>query len=321
MAITPMQLPSPKAFDPTQMEAANLRLFDDPQTSALAGAIMSNLMTNREYAGDQYSNAVAGQQDYYNRALEYQNRAGLRDDLAKFGNQNMPHGLTLATGIPEFREFLNNMGPAFGTIQQQAFQNAQAGTAKTGMEAANLGYQTGLPISPQTYEGLTGVPVGVGVPSKMQEIALENQGRAASASGGKEKMIKLTYSLPGHSPTTFEVPESVFIAGGQPAAEAYIENKYKVPAPTRPKAPPRVEKGGTPPPAAGATNLPPAPQAAPAKKPAATPTPQPSARAPAPPPREGLPPTTQPVAPASEWMAGINRALQSVSDAMSRLGR
>jgi hypothetical protein len=308
MAITPMQLPSPKAYDPNQMEVTNLQLFKDPYTVDRASLQADVFRSDREAAGEQYQHSVAAQQDYYNRALEYQNQGALRDDFAKFGNQNMPHGLALMQGIPEFAKFLERMGPVYGTVANQAFQNAVAGTAKTAGEAAKLGYESGHEMSPATLQSVTGLPSVAQVPGKLREISLENQGRlaAAGAHADKDGMVTIyPNSIGGYQVGPVKVPASV-AEGGEPAIAEYLKRTRGIPIPPSATKPPGtgVVHGGTTPPAATPKAAPAAPT--PNKVPGLKPAPaNPYSAAPAkPPPAAVAPPPPQrsaPVASAADW--------------------
>jgi hypothetical protein len=199
MAIAPLPLPSPKFGDPSQMEIANLKMFDDPYTSKMGGAFMTNLMVNRDANNAQYADAVAKQQGYYDRALQAQADESVLEALPKL--LNAKGGTNLLPGVMGVRDILSRLTPGtFEGMQERANMGQLADTYKTGMEGAYQGVQAGFETSPQAISALTGVPNVARTPLSTTNELIQQAGANARAAqhASTEKQPQIQYAgVPG----------------------------------------------------------------------------------------------------------------------------
>src|SRR4029078_11275321 len=195
MAITPMQLPSPKAYDPNQMEMTNLALFKDPYTASGASVRDSQLQLERQLNNEAYAHAVEGQQDYYNRALGLQAEESANELLPKLLHEQ--HGIGFASGIRGLQGVLQRMEQAnpglYGQYVNQAFQGEVAKATQAGGAGAKSYLEAGLQTPPDQAYNASGLHMNVTTPLSVQVAAVNaaSHGYGAGGLGGSS-----TWQLP-----------------------------------------------------------------------------------------------------------------------------
>ena len=198
MAITPMQLPSPKAYDPNQMEMTNLALFKDPYTASGASVRDSQLQLERQLNNEAYAHAVEGQQSYYNKALDLQAEESANELLPKLLHEQ--HGIGFASGIRGLQGVLERMQQAnpglYGQYVNQAFQGEKAKAFQAGGAGAKSFLEAGHLTSPDEAYGATGVHTTATTPLSLQEAAI----RAASGGDGEGSGgVRFSVGLPSYN--------------------------------------------------------------------------------------------------------------------------
>jgi len=198
MAITPMQLPSPKAYDPNQMEMTNLRLFTDPYTVDRASLQADVLRSDREAAGEQYQHAVAGQQDYYNRALQAQADESAQELIPKLLAQ--PNGVGFLMGIPGLRDVLGRMQQSapglYGNYVNQAMQSERAKNLQASGAGVYSALQGGHQVSPEGFESASGVGSTAVTPLAVQIEGMQQAGANARHASSEEGSTGGSMSVP-----------------------------------------------------------------------------------------------------------------------------
>ncbi len=182
MAISPMQLPSPKAYDPNQAEITNLVGFRDPYTADRASINADNFRADRLASGEQYQHALDRQQQYYSKALDLQAEESANELLPKLLHEQ--HGIGFASGIRGLQGVLERMQQAnpglYGQYVNQAFQGEKAKALQAGGAGAKSALEAGLQTPPSEFYGATGVGTNAVTPLSLQEAAIH----AASSGGG-----------------------------------------------------------------------------------------------------------------------------------------
>jgi len=214
MAISPMQLPSPKAYDPNQAEITNLVGFRDPYTADRASINADNFRADRLASGEQYQHALDRQQQYYSKALDLQAEESSNELLPKLLAQ--PHGIGFASGIRGLQGVLERMQQAnpglYGQYVNQAFQGEKAKALQAGGAGAKSALEAGLQTPPEEFYGATGVQTGAVTPLSLQ-VAAVNAASHGDGAGG----------LGGSS--TWQLPPRELPGGGGMATVSYSPNK------------------------------------------------------------------------------------------------
>jgi len=191
MAIAPLPLPSPKFGDPSAMETANLKMFDDPYTTKMGGVFMTNLAAHRNANDAMYADAIQKQQGYYDRALQAQADESVLEALPKL--LNAQGGTQLLPGVMGVRDILSRLTP--GTYEGMAARDISGQMAKTYHEAAQGNYQNiqaGLIPSADVNTQLTGVPTGQGTPLSTTNELIQQAGANARASAERKGSSGIT---------------------------------------------------------------------------------------------------------------------------------
>ncbi len=213
MAITTMQLPSPKAYDPNQMEMTNLALFKDPYTASGASVRDSQLQLERQLNNEAYAHAVEGQQSYYNKALDLQAEESANELLPKLLHEQ--HGIGFASGIRGLQGVLERMQQnAPGLYNQyvgQAFQGEKAKAFQAGGAGAKSFLEAGHLTSPDEVYGATGVHTSATTPLSLQ-VAAANAASKGDGDGSKD--VRFSVGLPSYN----GVAGTVSIKGNTPEA-------------------------------------------------------------------------------------------------------
>ena len=277
MAIAPLPLPSPKFGDPSAMETANLKMFDDPYTTKMGGVFMTNLAAHRNANDAMYADAIQKQQGYYDRALQAQADESVLDALPKL--LNAKGGTNLLPGVMGVRDILSRLAPGtFEGMQERANMGQLADTYKTGMEGAYQGVQAGFETSPQAISALTGVPNVARTPLSTTNELIQQAGANARASAERKGSSGITIQPMNIVTPRGTVKIDIKVKPGETIDQAMerAANEHGVPfSAVRPL--PQAEGGsgprdrtqgpppgfsGTPTPGAPSTSLKPAPAAA-----------------------------------------------------------
>lgn len=220
MAITPMQLPSPKAYDPNQMEMTNLALFKDPYTASGASVRDSQLQLERQLNNEAYAHAVEGQQSYYNKALDLQAEESSNELLPKLLAQ--PHGIGFASGIRGLQGVLERMQQAnpglYSQYVNQAFQGEKAKALQAGGAGAKSALEAGLQTPPSEFLGATGVGTQQVTPLSLQVAAVN----AASHGDGAGKGGSLSVAV-----APFQMPDGTMATGTYSVPKGWTADQWQ----------------------------------------------------------------------------------------------
>jgi len=250
MAITPMPLPSPKAYDPDQMEIANLSLLKDPYTVDGARLEAMMLASNRKANNQAYSHAVEGQQDYYNRALQAQADESAYELIPKLLHE--ANGVGFIMGHPNLQGVLGRMQQnAPGLYSQyvnQAFQTEASKNLQSSGAGAYSAAQAGLQVPPSEFLQASGVNTNQITPLGVQIAGIN---AASSGGGGDEGKVRISAGLPsvdGVSPNvSFKAGTPEHVWKGKARESGLFRDRVDVPLPFNPNAKPGQQQKSAPP--------------------------------------------------------------------------